>query len=65
MALKERNMGRDKDHNYAWRKENLKRCDFYLNRTNDKEVIEHLEKQPNKREYLIRLIQEDMERGTH
>lgn len=54
-------MGRDMERNYSWRKENLKRVDFYLNKKNESDVIEHLDKQPNRREYLINLIRKDIE----
>ena len=47
---------------YNWRKKNLKRIAFDLNLTTDREVYEHLEKQPNKRQYLIGLILEDIKR---
>lgn len=57
-------MGRDKTKNYEWRKANLKRCDFYLNKTNDKDVIDHLDKQANKREYIINLIREDIKKES-
>lgn len=42
-----------------WKKENLKRYEFALNKTTNKIAYEHLEKQPNKRAYLIKLIEED------
>lgn len=46
---------------YKWKKENLKRYEFALNKTTNKDVYEHLEKQPNKRAYLIGLIEKDLE----
>ncbi len=55
-------MGRDMEKLYAWRKENIKRYSFELNKTTEKEVFEHLEKQPNKRDYLISLIKKDMKK---
>lgn len=51
---KEKNMATLK-----WRKEQIKRIEFYLHKELDKDALEWLEKQPNKREYLIRLIEED------
>ena len=54
-------MGRDMDNTYAWRKANLKRYIFELNKVTDKDVYEHMEKQTNKRKYLIDLIRKDME----
>ena len=57
---KEKNMATLK-----WRKEQIKRIEFYLHKELDKEALEWLEKQPNKREYLIRLIEEDRKKkGT-
>lgn len=53
-------MGRDMDKMYAWRKLNLKRYSFDLNKVTDKDVYDHLEKQPNKRDYIINLIKEDI-----
>lgn len=56
------NMGKTKlDTQYKWRKENLKNYHFDLNKVTDKDVYEHLEKQPNKRAYLIDLIRKDLE----
>ena len=43
-----------------WRKESIKRIEFYLHKENDKEVLEWIENVPNKREYLIELIRKDM-----
>ena len=43
-----------------WRKESIKRVEFYLHKELDKDVLEWLEKQPNKREFLIGLIRKDM-----
>ena len=54
---KEKNMATLK-----WRKESIKRIEFYLHKENDKDVLEWLEKQPNKREYLINLIKADREK---
>lgn len=56
-------MGRDMSNMYKWRKENQKRYEFYLHRELDKNAMEWLEKQPNKREYLIRLINADREKN--
>ena len=54
---KEKNMATLK-----WRKESIKRVEFYLHKELDKEVLEWLEKKPNKREYLISLIRDDMQK---
>ena len=55
-----RKMGKVKpETQMKWKKENLKRYEFALNKTTNKLAYEHLEKQPNKRAYLIKLIEED------
>ena len=48
---------------YKWKKENLKRYEFALNKTTNKLAYEHLEKQPNKRAYIISLIEKDAEKN--
>jgi len=61
MATEDKSVGRDKENYTKWRKNNLKQIPLKLNVVTDKDVIEHLEKQPNKREYIIKLIRKDME----
>lgn len=61
----DRTVGRNMDKNYQWRKEKLKRFDFFLNRETEKDVCEWLEKQPNRRQYLISLIKGDMNENKH
>lgn len=56
-------MGRNAEKDKEWRRQNQKQCHFYLNRVTDKDVLEYLEKQPNRREYLIALIRKDMKEG--
>lgn len=46
-----------------YRKRTVKHCGFDLNRNTDADLIAHLEEQPNRAEYLKRLIREDMERS--
>ena len=36
-----------------------------LNKNTDKDLIEHLDKQSNKQEYLKKLIREDMKKTAH
>jgi len=48
------------EHDYAWRKKNLRRYNFTLNKVTNKEIYEHLEMQVNKRDYLIKLIRKDI-----
>ena len=56
-------MGKEKNMaTLKWRKESIKRIEFYLHKELDKDTLEWLEKQPNKREYLINLINADMKR---
>lgn len=53
-------MGRTKlETLYKWKKNNLKRYEFALNKVTNKIAYEHLEKQENKRAYLIKLIEDD------
>lgn len=44
-------------------KENTKDIRFKLNRKTDADIIEHLEKCPNKQGYLKELIRKDMNKG--
>lgn len=48
---------------YKWKKENLKRYTFEVNKVTNKDVYEHFEKQPNKREYLLNLIRKDIKKA--
>ena len=41
---------------------NTRRINLKLNNKTDKDIIEHLERQPNIQGYLKRLIREDMKR---
>jgi hypothetical protein len=43
---------------------NYRRISFKLHRTIDADLLEHLEKQPNKNAYLKELIRADMEKGS-
>lgn len=53
---------RDMDNFYDWKRKNIKRYEINLNKETDKEVIEHLDKIPNKKQYLIELIKKDMKK---
>lgn len=55
-------MGRNLENEVRWRKENIRRYSFTLNKVTNKDVYEHLEKQKNKRAYLIELIKKDLEK---
>ena len=61
--MEEIKVGRDKDNDKRWRKENLRQILFRLNTTKEADVIKHLETIPNRREYFINLIREDMKKG--
>ena len=54
-------MGRNMENNAKWRKENIRRIVVNLNKVNQADVIEHLDKQVNKQAYIIDLIRKDME----
>lgn len=56
-------MGRDMENRKRWEKECLRSYTFKVNRNTDKEIIEHLEKIPNKRAYIINLIRKDIKEG--
>lgn len=45
-------------------KENIRRFEFKMSKKTDKELIEWLEAQPNKNEYIKSLILADKKRGT-
>ncbi len=45
-----------------YQKANVKQCGLSLNRNTDADIIEWLEKQPNRAAYLKKIIREDMER---
>ena len=57
-------MGRDMENHALWEKENLRQINLKLNKVTDKDVLDHIEKQPNKRDYLIKLIRKDMDETT-
>ena len=56
-------MGKDMANRKRWEKEFLRQYTLRINKNTDKDVYEHLEKQPNKRAYLIELIRKDMKEG--
>ena len=43
-----------------YRAKNIVRCTFDLNRSTDAELIEHIQKQPNRAAYLKSLIRRDL-----
>ena len=59
----DKNMGRNIENELKWRKENIRRYEFTLNKTTNKLAYEHLEKQPNKRAYIISLIEKDAKKN--
>lgn len=44
-----------------WKKSHVRNIKFYVNIDTEKDVLEHLERQPSKRSYIIRLIRKDMD----
>lgn len=63
--LEEKVMGRTKlETQYAWRKANIKRYEFALNKVTNKVAYDHLEKQTNKRQYIISLIEKDAKKNV-
>lgn len=55
-------MGRDIDNQKKWMRDNLKSYNFRVNRVTESDVMEHLDKQPNKRGYIIRVIRGDIKK---
>ena len=49
---------------YKWRLENLKRYELTINKITEKDVYKHLEKQKNKRAYIIELIRKDIDENN-
>ena len=60
MDTEDKAMGRDKEHNYEWRKQNIRRIVVNLNKVTQKDIIEHLDRKPNKQAYIIELIKRDI-----
>lgn len=55
-------MARDMSRMYSWRRENIQRMAIDFNKNNEKDVLDWLDKIPNKREYIIELIRRDMKK---
>lgn len=55
-------MGRDIERLHSWRRDYIRRVSVDFHKVNDKEMLEWIEKKPNKREYIISLIKKDMEK---
>lgn len=47
-----------------YQKENIQRVAVKLNRVHDADILEHLEKQPNKQGYIKALIRADIEKDN-
>ena len=58
--MEDNKVGRDMDNTYAWRKKSLRRYVFDFNRVNEKDVCDELDRQKNKRQYVIDLIRKDI-----
>jgi len=50
----------NKNHKYEWDKANTVKKTFKFMRDKDKDILDHLEAQPNMIAYIKRLIREDM-----
>lgn len=61
---KKKATNRQKAYIQEYNAENYRRISFKLHKTIDAEILEHLEKQPNKNAYLKELIRQDMEKGS-
>lgn len=48
--------------NRKWDAANMKVISFKLLRDGDKDILEHIEKQPHKADYIRRLVREDIAR---
>lgn len=55
------NMGRDEENRKKWFKDNVFRYVLDLNRAVNKNVIEKLESVPSKKQYIVSLIEQDIE----
>ena len=47
-----------------WRASQIRQYGFYFHREKEKEILEYFDKIPNKREYLLKLIDEDRKKST-
>lgn len=54
-------MGRDEENRKKWFKDNVFRYVLDLNRAVNKNVIEKLESVPSKKQYIVSLIEQDIE----
>lgn len=57
-------MGRNPEKRKQWRLENLVPLGIRLHKVTDADVLEQLNKQENKRAYIIKLIRDDIARGN-
>lgn len=48
------------DYDKAYMKQNIQRLRVDLHKVNDKDIIDHLEKKPNKSGYVKQLIRDDI-----
>lgn len=55
-------MGRDMDKRLKWERDNIRRYIINVHKTNDKDVYNKLESEPNKRAYILNLIREDIKK---
>ncbi len=55
-------MGRDMVKRAKWEKDNLRSYTFKVHKVTDKDICKQLDKQPNKRAYIIDLIRKDIKK---
>ena len=46
-----------------YKKANIKNYNFQVNRTTEKDLLDHMERQTNKSDYIKSLVRLDMEKG--
>lgn len=56
----ENNMAKSNDYIDKWKKDNVTKYSFYVNKNTESDVDEWLKTIPNRRQYLIGLIRKDM-----
>lgn len=55
----------DRSSNDRWKAENSKHYNIRLYRTTESDVIQRLESLTNKKDYIVKLIREDMRRDEN
>lgn len=50
-------------YNLQYNKDHIVQVKFSFNKDYDSDILEHLQKQPNKQAYIKNLVREDIKRG--